>query len=254
MDSTQQEMVTRQFGSRAAEYVTSAVHSQGKDLKRMADIASEISPKNALDLGCGGGHAAYAIAPNCEAVTAYDLSQEMLEAVRGEALRRGLANIETRRGAAEELPFRESAFDLIVCRLTAHHWSDFRAGIREARRVLKTGSRGVFIDVISPGVPVLDTALQTVEILRDPSHVRDYSASEWAEALNSARFAIHRVTFDRLRMEFASWIARMQTPPVLSDAILALQRTFCDKVRTHFEIAEDGSFTIDVAMIEVVAL
>jgi len=52
--------------------------------------------------------------------------------------------------------------------------------LREARRVLKPGGRAVFMDAISPGPALLDTYLQAVELLRDPSHLRDYSLAEWS--------------------------------------------------------------------------
>lgn len=43
---------------------------------------------------------------------------------------------------------------------------------------MKLGATTVFIDVVSPEHAVFDTHLQTVELLRDPSHVRDYTVSE----------------------------------------------------------------------------
>lgn len=39
--------------------------------------------------------------------------------------------------AAESLPFEEGAFDAAMAVLTIHHWSDWRAGLREMRRVAR---------------------------------------------------------------------------------------------------------------------
>ena len=63
---------------------------------------------SALDLGCGGGHVSYRLAPHVGQLTAYDLSQAMLDAVGREAAGRGLGNIALRRGAAEALPFADA--------------------------------------------------------------------------------------------------------------------------------------------------
>ncbi|MFP3499002.1 ribonuclease E/G, partial [Pseudomonas sp. SIMBA_059] len=52
-------------------------------------------------------------------------------------------------------------------------YEDLGLALREVRRVLKPGGVAAFIDVMSPGSPLLDTYLQTVEVLRDTSHVRD---------------------------------------------------------------------------------
>jgi SAM-dependent methyltransferase len=41
------------------------------------------------------------------------------------------------RGSAENLPFAAGAFDAAMAVLTIHHWSDWRAGLREMRRVAR---------------------------------------------------------------------------------------------------------------------
>ena len=130
-----------------------------------------------LDLGSGGGHLSYYAAPHAASVTAYDLSDEMLAAVAQVAAERGLGNIATRQGAVEALPFAAQSFDIVATRLSAHHWHDVPAALREARRVLAPGGLLVVIDIVSPGPPLLDTHFQAIELLRDPSHVRDYSAA-----------------------------------------------------------------------------
>ncbi|QAY79054.1 class I SAM-dependent methyltransferase [Sphingosinicella sp. BN140058] len=244
-------LVEQQFGPQAQAYVASAVHASGPDLDRLETIARDRSPARALDLGCGGGHAAYRIAPHGAEVVACDLSIDMLEAVAAEAARRGLANVLTCQAAAERLPFESAAFDLLVCRMSAHHWHDLDAGLREARRVLAPQGAAIFIDVVSPPHPALDTHLQTMELLRDPSHVRNYRMDEWSAALGRAGFAVQRVASHKLPLEFSAWVARMRTPPVQIDAIRALQRQASATVRDAFAISDDGSFTIPVATFEL---
>src|SRR3546814_9587420 len=50
----------------------------------------------ALPICCGGGHVSFHVAPEVKDVTAYDLSQQMLDVVAGEAAKRGLNNLATR--------------------------------------------------------------------------------------------------------------------------------------------------------------
>ncbi len=252
---TQQQLTAAQFGARAGAYVTSAVHAQGEDLRLMAERAAAFHPKTVLDMGCGGGHAAFALSPAAsQGVTASDLSAEMLQAVAAEAQRRGLSNIETRQAAAEDLPFADASFCLVASRFSAHHWSDLRVGLRQARRVAKRGALGLFVDVVSPGRPLLDSFLQTFEMLRDPSHVRNYSAAEWQDALAAAGFALRCVQCFRLPIEFSSWVTRMNTDPVHAQAIRSLQGKMAAEVKTHFALADDGSFTLDTAVFEVEAV
>ena len=254
MSRAHETVVDEQFGPRAKAYVESAVHSAGQDLDALEMLVRQAAPAHALDLGCGGGHVAYRLAKHARRVTATDLSAEMLAAVRATAAEKGLANLDTEEAPAEKLPFADGTFDFLGCRYSAHHWRDFVAGVREARRVLKQGAPAVFIDAYAPGDALYDTHVQAVELLRDTSHVRDYSAPEWIAALTEAGFAVRATRSWRLRMDFPSWIARMRTPDTNRDAIRALQAAASDAVRSHFAIEPDGSFMLDTLTLEVVAV
>lgn len=242
--------VVDQFGAQASAYVTSAVHAVGADLDRIGALVRGLQGASVLDLGCGGGHVAFAAAAAGASVTAYDLSAEMLAAVTAEAERRGLDRIETRQGAAEALPFADAAFDAVLTRYSAHHWRDVPAALAEARRVLKPDGLFVVCDIVAPEEPLLDTHLQAVELLRDPSHVRDYRVSEWRAMLETAGLVPGDTRAYRPRMEFASWIARMRTPEVNVAAIRALQGSAPVEIAAHFAIEADGSFLLDSVLIE----
>jgi SAM-dependent methyltransferase len=241
----------QQFGSTAALYVQSPVHSAGEDLKQIAAIVGRYPDADVLDLGCGGGHVAYAVAPVARAVTACDPSSEMLGAVAAEASRRGLGNIKTVQAPAERLPFDNARFDVVVARHTTHHWPDVRRGLREAARVVKPSGVVVIADAVAAELPVLDTFLQTFEMLRDPSHVRDYSLSEWAEIAAQAGLAITGVTRRPLPLDFGQWIMRQRVPPVRADAIRSLFGVMPAEVRGHFDIRENDDFTIEIAVFEM---
>jgi len=245
-------LVQNQFGPRANAYVDSSTHASGADLQRIAAIAAATAPSHSLDLGCGGGHVAYAMAPNAARVTASDLSPEMTTAVAAEAERRGLSNIDTCCASSAALPFGDETFEMLACRFSVHHWHDVPAGLKEARRVLRKSGVAVFADVIAPPTAAADTHLQAVELLRDPSHVRDYSELEWRAMLAEAGFAITAITKGRLRMDFADWIARMSTTPDRAAAVRTLQGLASSEVASHFAIEPDGSFTIDTILIEAV--
>ncbi len=247
---THEALVGGQFGARAAAYLGSAVHAQGADLEALASLARCHSQARVLDLGCGAGHVSFAVAPHVGEVVACDLSAEMLVTVARAAAERGLGNVRTEQGVAEELPFEDATFDLVLSRYSAHHWRDFDAGLREATRVLKPGGVTGFVDAVSPGSPLLDTHLQAVEVLRDPSHVRDYARAEWEAALARAGLISGAVTPFRVRLEFAVWVERMRTPPVQIEAIRALQGAVSGGVARHFGIGPDGSFDLDVALFQ----
>lgn len=243
------EHVTSQFSPQAHAYLTSAVHAQGEDLDRMASLVGSRPEAIVLDMGCGGGHATFRLAPQVGKVVACDLSDDMLRVVAEEAGRRGLANVVTKRSAAESLPCPTGSFDVAVTRYSAHHWRDVPAGLAQMHRALKPGGMVIAMDVASPGVPLLDTWLQSLELLRDPSHVRNASPDEWRAMLGAAGFAVGESTRLRLRLDFASWVERMKTPPAHVAAIRSLQQRAPAEVREYFAIEEDGSFTVDTILI-----
>ncbi len=239
------------YTPRAQDYVTSTVHSAGADLDQMEALLHGRGTARVLDLGCGGGHVSYRAAPHVRSVTAVDPTAAMLEAVRRTAAERGLGNVAVRQAAAEALPFAADSFDIVLCRYTAHHWPDVPGGLMEARRVLEADGAGVFIDSVAPAEPALDSHLQTVELLRDASHGRNYKVADWTAMLDAAGFAVESVTVRKVRMEFPVWTARTRTPPVMQAAIRALQDGAPPAVRSHFAIGADGSFDLDVATIVV---
>ncbi|MGD0634424.1 MAG: class I SAM-dependent methyltransferase [Beijerinckiaceae bacterium] len=250
MTKTHETLVAAQFGPRAMAYVASKDHAQGADLERLATLVAARPGGRVLDLGCGGGHVSFTVAPFAREVVAYDLSSEMLEAVAGIAAARGFANIVTQQGVAEDLPFPEAHFDIVATRYSAHHWRDLAAGLAGIRHVLKPGGLAVIMDVISPGDAQPDTFLQAIELLRDPTHVRDYSETEWILALRAAGLSPGEPRLDKLRLAFAAWIARSATPELQAQAIRALQARMPGSVAAHFRLEEDGTFSVDTMMIE----
>lgn len=244
-------LVGDQFGARANAYLTSAVHAQGRDLEALVALASNHRDARVLDLGCGGGHVSFNVAPHVREVVAYDLSPEMLDVVARAAEERGLTNVTTQQGVVENLPFPDASFDLVLSRYSAHHWRDFDA-LREAARVLKPGGIAGFADSVAPGTPLLDTYYQTLEMLRDCSHVRSYSRAEWEAAMARAGLLPSVSVQFRVHLVFNTWIERMRTPKVQVDAIRALQASVATSVTRYFDTEPDGSFAIDVALFQAV--
>ena len=239
-DSDLKGAVQEQFGPVAANYLTSAVHAQGEDLPVMVQAANLRGVERVLDAGCGAGHTAASFSPHVAEVVALDFTASMLRQVEVLARERGLENISTRLGDVESLPIADATLDLVVSRYSAHHWARPDKALREFRRVLKTGGMFVLSDVLGFGDYVCDTYLNAIELLRDPSHVRDFTLAEWETFFAGAGFELEVVFPYRIFLDFEEWTERMETPQASRVAIRGLYDVAPAEVKTAMGIVEEG--------------
>ncbi len=214
-------LVQQKFGAAAADYAASAVHAKGASLARLVELVDPRPSWRVLDVATGAGHTALAFAPRVAKVTASDITEAMLAEANKLAAERGLGNVRTARAKAEDLPFPDMSFDLVTCRLAAHHFAKPPAFVAEAFRVLMPDGVVAIVDNISPDrelLPALSpaqsdslaSAYNEFEKLRDPSHGRCLGLAEWTALLGDAGFAIeHKEHIDQ-DIEFAPWTARMR--------------------------------------------
>jgi ubiquinone/menaquinone biosynthesis C-methylase UbiE len=240
--------IQEQFSRVAEHYRHSAVHAKGADLTRIVELVQKYSQPNVLDIGCGAGHVSVALSPISQQVTAYDLTQSMLEQVTILAKERQLSNIVTQLGNADTLPFADATFDIIVTRYSAHHWQNPQQALREIRRVLKSGGMFLLSDVVSPEYYAQDTFLQTIELLRDGSHVRDYRITEWGMWIQSTGFDAGIDMTWRLPLNFDDWVTRMATPASKVSILKELFDGASDEIRSSFQIEPNYNFTINGAL------
>ena len=239
------EAVHAQFGATAAAYSISAGHGHPTALNTLVGLAAPKSTDAVLDIATGAGHTALAFAPHVRQVVAYDLTQAMLVETVKNAAQRGLTNVSTQQGPAEKLPFPDAAFDIVTVRLASHHFADNAAAVREMARVAKPGGKVVVVDNYGPEDEALDSQLQHIEKLRDPSHVRSYRLSVWRAFLRNAGLTIQREVTDHYTeskrgMDLDDWVRRSKTSP---DRVAELRRLFttaAPDLRDLLTIQRDG--------------
>ena len=244
------EAVRRQFGPVAANYATSAVHTDGPDLRAMLNALPLHGDERALDIGCGPGHTALAFAPRVREVVAVDLIEDMLAQGRRLAAKRGVGNVVFRWGDVEDLPFPAASFDLVTSRYSAHHYPRPLVALREVARVLKLGGTVLLADVVAPDDRAADAFLNHIETLRDPSHVRDHTVGQWTDMLTASGFIVEVLGSWPLRLEFASWVTRMNTPVAAVTEIQALLDGAAPPIRAALAVEMDYSFTVQVALLQ----
>jgi SAM-dependent methyltransferase len=137
----------------------------------------------------------------------------MLRAARGLLRERGAAAATFVAGDVEELPFRDGAFDVVTCRIAAHHFADVAAAVREVRRVLRPGGSFLLQDILGHDDAEAAAFVTEVERRRDPSHVRAYRAVEWKAFLRAAGLTMMDSTVVAKGRPWDEWTTRTRMTP-----------------------------------------
>jgi len=226
------ELVRSQFGASAPAYATSDVHAKGESLTRILQLAAPQHFWRILDVATGAGHMAAAFAPHVAQVVASDITDEMLSEASKLAADKKLANMSTAKAEAGALPFEDASFDLVCCRLAAHHFPDLGRFVAEVRRVLKDDGRFALVDNVAPDAQQLpgaspseikdaDAAYNAFEKLRDPSHALAPPPETWIRLLEGSGFRVVAKEQFGKELDFPSWVTRMRCAP---DTIIELRR------------------------------
>ncbi len=221
----------------AAAYASAPLFATGDDLRWLVEAAALTGRERVLDLGTAAGHTALALAPDAALTVGLDPAPAMLRQARRLGGERAVERVAFVVSFADPLPFADGSFDLVTCRLAAHHFPDLPGVLYEVERVLCPGGRVLVIDTIAPEDEALDEFINAVETLRDPSHAHDYRLSEWADALGGFGLRYELLRRWDLPLDFAAWTARIATPPTAIARLHALFDRATPEAIAAFRIA-----------------
>src|SRR2546428_11629716 len=228
--------VQRPFGTTAPASVGTPTHAASEALERLVALARAQGGGRVVGVGTGVGHTLRRVAPLFRAAIGLDPPREMLAAGSGVLADAGVANALLVQADARAMPLATAAFDVATCRVAAHHFTDPARSFGEIARVLRPGGVLVLVANYAPDEPALDAVINTLETLRDASHVRNQTLDGWRALVEDAGM---RATIDSTAMvtklSTDAWLARSQTPPdraarvraMLRDAPAAAVERFC---------------------------
>ncbi len=192
--------MTDVWSSRAQAMRDSPTHREGPDLDLVVEWCEPAEGIDALDVATGGQHVARRLREEGAKVVTVDPAPGMQPDVISRA---------------EEIPFADGSFDVVVCRIAAHHFDEVGAAVREMARV--TRDRVVVQDNLFQG-----EAMEEAEKVRDPSHIRRYSEDEWRGFFGAAGLEVDRLEIMTRRMPVDPWLERLGATPEVSAKVKEL--------------------------------
>jgi SAM-dependent methyltransferase len=176
MQTAHDAQILDQFTKQAAPFAER--HRRDDDLIRLLVETSGVEPGDrVLDVACGPGIVACALAEHAGHVTGVDFTPAMLEQAAALQRAQNLSNVDWREGSATRLPFPDASFDCVVTRFSFHHYVDPDASFREMVRLCRPGGTILVADVAPR--PEACAAYDAMEKQRDPSHTRALAEDEF---------------------------------------------------------------------------
>ncbi|ADU49523.1 class I SAM-dependent methyltransferase [Intrasporangium calvum] len=177
-------------------------------------LLSHVEPRPddvVLDVAAGTGIVSRALAPDAARVVAVDSTEAMIEQGRSRVVAEGHLNLGFVRGAAEDLPFSNQEFSLVVTRFSLHHFADPPRALREMVRVLRRAGRLVVMDLVASTDPTIAARQDHVERLRDASHVRMPPRGAVRDWLQECGLEVAQVAERQIDRPVKGWLQQSKT-------------------------------------------
>lgn len=204
----QHDAIRAEFSRQASSWSKDPI---SEDLRWAVDRLALDKDDDVLDVAAGTGLLSRAIAPKVRSVVGIDLTPEMIEHGRQAAEREKLSNVRFEKGAAEDLPYDPSSFDMVVTRFSVHHFQNPAAVLLEMARVCRSGGRVAIIDLVAPDDPELAAQYNDIERLRDPTHTRAFPVAELDKLVQKSGIRISGKFLRDVPNVLEDWLDRTST-------------------------------------------
>jgi ubiquinone/menaquinone biosynthesis C-methylase UbiE len=217
------ETVRESFTTQAKAFASNPWVTDEERIRRLVASASLTGNERVLDVATGPGYIAEAFAQAAREVIGVDLTAAMLSIAEERTKQHGISNISFQIGDAQDLPFLDAQFDVVVCRLALHHVQAPEQVLCEMARVCLPGGTVLVEDIYASEHPGRASYQDRWERLRDPSHVRTLPLSAHLRLFSEARLETDAVkTFDDVCPELERWLATTQAPRERADEVRRL--------------------------------
>lgn len=150
-------------------------------LKELANIQYS----NILDVGCGTGNLLLKVIEKNKKTNIYgiDMSPDMLDIAK---IKMKYTNATLIEADAENLPFADDFFDVVICIESFHNYSNKEKALLEIKRVLKNNGRFIICDNITPNI--IRQIINIYRKFKDKNRLKKYSKNEILNLIKKMNF------------------------------------------------------------------
>jgi ubiquinone/menaquinone biosynthesis C-methylase UbiE len=219
-----EESIRDEFTRQTESFARNPVALRAETLDALVELAPADPEARWLEVACGPGLIARALAARVGAVEGVDLTPSMVEKAVAEAAREEIANASFAVGDATALDFDDGRFDGAITRFSLHHIPVPGRVLEEMARVVRPHGHAIVMDHLADPDRDVYAWAEEIERLRDPSHWSSLTEAQLRSFGEAAGLELDSAETIPLEIEFEEWLGRGSGGPAAAPLIERLLR------------------------------
>jgi ubiquinone/menaquinone biosynthesis C-methylase UbiE len=226
----QNREIIGQFTKQAEAYAELTKDLGDPSLEPILNAVRLTPADEVLDVACGAGGLTLSLAKIARHATGIDLTAAMVDQARALQIERNIENVDWHVADILPLPFKDSAFSVVISRAAFHPFADPAGVLDEMIRVCGSAGRIAVIDLTPAATK--SSAFDMIERLRDPSHTHALTVEELRDL--GRRSGLKEIT-----------VSAVSTPPIPLEAVLATSFPHDDDMKRVRELYRQDAETMN---------
>ena len=194
------KLIIDQFTKQAIPFTKKAARYIEETFEKILSVVNVDHSDVILDVACGSGLISIEFAKISSQVTGIDITPAMIQQAKLLQQKNMLDNMKWDiHDISDNLPYPTGSFSIVASRFSFHHLLNPLSVLNEMNRVCAVGGQIVVIDPTPP--PDKVDMFNHVEKLRDPSHAKALTVSEFEDLFKKAGIPVKRKGFYRMNFE-----------------------------------------------------